>query len=78
MDNNHTQFFKVVKEPELDVYHILKEVYEALTEKGYNPVNHSGHNPRLALVAVLNRLRFGRIRTFGVTGCLQTFAAHSW
>ena len=39
MDNNHTQFFKVVKEPELDVYHILKEVYEALTEKGYNPVN---------------------------------------
>ena len=29
----------VVKEQEYDVASILKDVYEALTEKGYNPVN---------------------------------------
>ena len=33
------QFFHVVKEQEYDVASILKDVYEALTEKGYNPVN---------------------------------------
>ena len=33
MGRNNTQFFHVVKEQEYDV------VYEALTEKGYNPVN---------------------------------------
>lgn len=38
MDNNHTQHFSVVKE-ELDVHMILARVYEALQEKGYNPVN---------------------------------------
>lgn len=37
--NNNTQFFKVVKEPELEVSDILEQVYSALTEKGYNPVN---------------------------------------
>ena len=36
---NNTQFFKVEKEPELKVKDILAIVYEALTEKGYNPVN---------------------------------------
>ena len=35
----NTQFFKVEKEPELKVKDILATVYEALTEKGYNPVN---------------------------------------
>ena len=39
MDRNNTQFFHVVKEQEYDVASILKDVYEALTEKGYNPVN---------------------------------------
>ena len=39
MGRNNTQFFHVVKEQEYDVASILKEVYEALTEKGYNPVN---------------------------------------
>lgn len=29
----------MVKEQEYDVASILKDVYEALTEKGYNPVN---------------------------------------
>ena len=38
MDSN-TQYFKAVKEPELDVHQILEEVNAALTEKGYNPVN---------------------------------------
>lgn len=36
---NNTQFFKVEKEPEMRVEDILHIVYEALTEKGYNPVN---------------------------------------
>lgn len=38
MDNNRTKHFSVVKE-EFDVYMILERVYEALQEKGYNPVN---------------------------------------
>ena len=39
MGRNNTQFFHVVKEQEYDVASILKDVYEALTEKVYNPVN---------------------------------------
>ena len=39
MGRNNTQFFHVVKEQEYDVPSILQDVYEALTEKGYNPVN---------------------------------------
>ena len=39
MGSNITQFFHVGKEEEYDVSSILKDVYEALTEKGYNPVN---------------------------------------
>ena len=39
MGRNNTQFFHVVKEQEYDVASILKDVNEALTEKGYNPVN---------------------------------------
>ena len=38
MDNNQTQHFSVVRE-ELDVHMILERVYEALQQKGYNPVN---------------------------------------
>ena len=38
MGRNNTQIFHVVKEQEYDVASILKDVYEALTEKGYNPV----------------------------------------
>ena len=36
---NQTQFFKVELEQENSVKKILEEVYNALTEKGYNPVN---------------------------------------
>ncbi len=35
----NTQFFKVQAEQELKVGDILKTVYQAMTEKGYNPVN---------------------------------------
>ena len=38
MDNN-TQYFKAVKDADLDVHQILKEVYDSLMEKGYNPIN---------------------------------------
>jgi uncharacterized protein (UPF0297 family) len=36
---NDTQYFKVQAEPEIAVRSIIVAVYEALTEKGYNPVN---------------------------------------
>lgn len=35
----NTQYFKVQAEQELKVGDILKTVYQAMTEKGYNPVN---------------------------------------
>ena len=35
----NTQCFKVQAEQELQVGEILKTVYQAMTEKGYNPVN---------------------------------------
>ena len=38
-DISKTQFFKVEKEPEMRVRDILRLVYQALKEKGYNPVN---------------------------------------
>ena len=36
---NNTQYFKVQKEPEIQVADIIRTVYKALVEKGYNPVN---------------------------------------
>lgn len=40
MDNvTNTQFFQVQTGPELRVKDVLRTVYTALTEKGYNPVN---------------------------------------
>lgn len=36
---NNTQYFKVEKEPAMRVRDVLRIVYEALSEKGYNPVN---------------------------------------
>ena len=38
-DIESTQFFSVETEPETRVEVVLTTVYEALTEKGYNPVN---------------------------------------
>lgn len=36
---NNTQYFDVRKEKEVVVSEIIRTVYLALTEKGYNPVN---------------------------------------
>ena len=36
---NNTQYFKVQKEKELSVNEIIATVYNAMKEKGYNPVN---------------------------------------
>ena len=38
---NNTQYFRVEKEPELQVKDVLKVVFGAMKEKGYNPVNQS-------------------------------------
>lgn len=39
MDLDKTMFFKMDKNNEVDTKKILKDVYEALVEKGYNPIN---------------------------------------
>ena len=39
MDLGSTQYIKVETEPETGVRVVLSTVYEALNEKGYNPVN---------------------------------------
>ena len=36
---NNTQYFRVQKEPEVVVREVIATVYQALTEKGYNPIN---------------------------------------
>ena len=38
-ENGNTQLFKVDLEKDYDVREIIASVYEALTEKGCNPVN---------------------------------------
>lgn len=40
MDNlNNTQYFKTVQEPKMEISEVLELVYNAMVEKGYNPVN---------------------------------------
>ena len=39
MDVQNTQYFRAVQENKMDVTEVLKLVYKALTEKGYNPLN---------------------------------------
>jgi hypothetical protein len=34
-----TQFFRAIPENKMDVSQVIQLVYEALSEKGYNPVN---------------------------------------
>ena len=36
---DNTQFFRAAQENTMDVSQVLEQVYQALTEKGYNPVN---------------------------------------
>ena len=38
-DIHNTQFFRAAQENTMDVSQVLEQVYVALTEKGYNPVN---------------------------------------
>ena len=38
-DLTNTQYFKVSRDNEISVKKIIAEVYQAMTEKGYNPVN---------------------------------------
>ena len=38
-DISNTQYFKAVQDKKPDVSQVLEEVYQALTEKGYNPIN---------------------------------------
>ena len=35
-DISNTQYFKAVQDRKLEVSYVLRDVYEALTEKGYN------------------------------------------
>ena len=39
MDFDKTMNFKLEREKDVDSKEILKEVYEALLQKGYNPIN---------------------------------------
>lgn len=39
MTNDETMFFKSPREENTETKEILKEVYQALNEKGYNPIN---------------------------------------
>ncbi|MCC8061025.1 MAG: IreB family regulatory phosphoprotein [Clostridiales bacterium] len=36
---HNTRFFQAVQENKMDVSQVLEQVYVALSEKGYNPVN---------------------------------------
>ena len=38
-DLSNTQYFKVDKENQTSIKEIVHQVYDALSEKGYNPVN---------------------------------------
>ena len=38
-NKNITQYFKVKSDPEIRVKEVLDVVYNAMSEKGYNPVN---------------------------------------
>ena len=42
MDSQNTIFFKVEKEKKSNSKQILRQVYEALVEKGYDPINQIG------------------------------------
>ena len=39
MDFDKTMNFKIEREQSVDSKKVLKDVYEALVEKGYNPIN---------------------------------------
>ena len=68
MDVQNTQYFRAVQENKMDVKEVLKLVYEAMTEKGYNPLNQvvgyvmsgdptyiTGHNSARSLIMKVER-----------------------
>lgn len=68
MKNDKTQTFNLKEEREKEVREILLQVYEALKEKGYNPINQivgyilsedptyiTNHNNARALICRLDR-----------------------
>ena len=55
-DLGNTQYFKVEVEPETGVKVVLSTVYEALSEKGYNPVNQiTSHKNARSLIMKVER-----------------------
>ena len=46
-----TQYFQAVQDKKIEVSDVLEQVYIALTEKGYNPVNQIV-GPRLIFPAI--------------------------
>ena len=87
-DLNNTQYFKeVTLAPEIEVGDVLKKVYEALNEKGYNPVNQlvgyimSGdptyitnhNNARSMIMKVVEELMESYIDSFTKTGKKSMF-----
>lgn len=68
MEMNHTQHFEKAVQQDYQVEDVLSEVYKALTEKGYNPVNQvvgyimsgdptyiTGHNNARSLIRKVDR-----------------------
>ena len=37
--DDYTRKFSIVDDKDVEIYHILTTVYQALEEKGYNPIN---------------------------------------
>ena len=38
--DDYTRKFSIVDDKDVEIYNILTTVYQALEEKGYNPINH--------------------------------------
>ena len=60
MIDNNTQFFKTQPDKAISVEGILEQVYRALKEKGYNPVNQivgyiTSHNNARSLIMKVER-----------------------
>ena len=84
-DISNTQYFKAVQEDKkLEVGEVLREVYEALTEKGYNPINQivgyimsgdptyiTNHNGARSLAGRINR---NELLSEIVTAYMEQFA----
>ena len=53
---NNTQYFKVQKDQDIEVKDVVEQVYRALIEKGYNPVNQiTSHKGARSLIRRVER-----------------------